>query len=143
MQDDARSQLRHTLEHDGPVVERLAAVDAAGRISGAIPAPGEGDLARADRVADRLWLLSPRFSGGLRSETRDAARTLDEALLETRILGLVTAGAPDLDAARVTYETRVRPTNRRLPDWSALAVNTTMQRATLDLERLERDLRDR
>jgi hypothetical protein len=55
----------------------------------------------------------------------------------------VTSGAPDLETARTAYETRVRPTNRRLPDWSALAANTTMRRAASDLDRLDRDLRDR
>jgi hypothetical protein len=140
VQDDARSQLRRTLDRDGSVVERLAAVDAAGSINGGIPAPEADDFARAHRVADRLWLLSPRLSGGLRSETHDAARTLDEAILETRVLELVIAGAPDLDTARTAYETRVRPTNRRLPDWSALAANTTMRRAATDLARLDRDL---
>jgi hypothetical protein len=140
VQDDARSQLRRTLDRDGSVVERLAAVDAAGSINGGIPAREADDFARAHRVADRLWLLSPRLSGGLRSETHDAARTLDEAILETRVLELVIAGAPDLDTARTAYETRVRPTNRRLPDWSALAANTTMRRAATDLARLDRDL---
>ncbi|MDQ6854149.1 MAG: hypothetical protein M3046_10765 [Actinomycetota bacterium] len=123
VQDDARSQRRRTLDRDGSVVERLAAVDAPGRISGGIPAPGPGDFARAHRVADWLGLLSPRLSGGLRSETRDAARTLDEAVLEARVLELVTAGALDLDAARTAY-----------------AANTTMRRAASDLARLDREL---
>jgi hypothetical protein len=143
VQDDARSQLRQTLERDGRAVERLAAVDAAGRISGTTPAPPEADFVRADRVADRLWLLSPRFSGEFRSETRDAARRVDEGVFEARVLELVTAGAADVDAARVAYETRVRPTNRRLPGWNALAANTTMRRAAFDLDHLGRDLRDR
>jgi hypothetical protein len=78
---------------------------------------------RCHRVADWLGLLSPRLSGGLRSETRDAARTLDEAVLEARVLELVTAGALDLDAARTAY-----------------AANTTMRRAASDLARLDREL---
>jgi hypothetical protein len=143
VQDDARSQLRRTLERDGPAVDRLAVGDASGRIAGSTPPPAEVDFARGERTADRLWLLSPRFSGGLRRDTRDAARTLDEALLERRILELVIAGAPDLDNARTTYETRVRATNRRLPGWSTIAANTTMRQAMADLDRLEHELRDR
>jgi len=143
VQDDASSQLRRTIERDGPALDRLAAVPADARVGRATPPSTKADFARAERIADRLWLLSPQFSGELRSETRDAARTVDEAVLEARVLDLLTAGAPDLDAARVAYETRVRRTNRRLPGWNALAANTTIRRAASDLDRLDRDLRDR
>jgi hypothetical protein len=101
-------------------------------------------------VADRLWLLSPRLSGGSRTDARDAARALDTAIFQLKVVDLATAGqrtpssgagtAAALDAAGATYEARIRPTNARLPDWATISANTAMRRAARDLERLERRL---
>src|SRR5207237_195036 len=82
-------------------------------------------------AAARRWLLSPRLAGDMRTETRDAARTLDEALFELKVLDLVTSGnrnpgtapAAALDASRATYETEARPANNRLPDWDIIRTN--------------------
>ncbi|MFL6241616.1 MAG: ArnT family glycosyltransferase [Acidimicrobiia bacterium] len=142
---NAQSQLEHKLVREGPAVQRLAAVDAGSLASGG-PAPSEADYAQAQAVADRLWLLSPRLAGGLRSETRDAARTLDEALFELKVLDLVTSGnrgtapAAALDASRATYETEARPANKRLPAWDVVSANPVMRRAARDLDRLEDEL---
>ena len=112
------------------------------------PAPSKADYAQAQAVADRLWLLSPRLAGDLRTETRDAARTLDEALFELKVLDLVTSGnrnpgtapAAALDASRATYETEARPANKRLPAWDVVSANPVMRRAARDLDRLEDEL---
>jgi hypothetical protein len=145
VEDNARSQLDRKIERDGPAVQRLAAVDADGLVRGG-PAPTKADYKEAEAVADKLWLLSPRFSGSLRTETRDAARTLDEAIFELKVLDLVTSGnrnpgnepAAALGASRATYETEARPSNNRLPDWDTIRANDTMRRAAEDLARLER-----
>jgi 4-amino-4-deoxy-L-arabinose transferase-like glycosyltransferase len=149
VQDNGESQLRRTLDHDGRPVQRLARFDAANLIIGA-SSPSDADFERAQAVADRLWLLSPRLSSGSRTEGRDAARALDEAVLELRVLDLVTSGnrvpgastvPPEaLDASRVTYETRIRPDNARLPDWDTLSANTRMRQVARDLRRLHREL---
>ena len=99
-------------------------------------------------MADRLWLLSPRLAGDLRGETRHAARALDEALFELKVLDLVTSGnrkpgtppAAALDASRATYESEARPANKRLPDWDVISANPAMRRAARQLDRLEHRL---
>jgi 4-amino-4-deoxy-L-arabinose transferase-like glycosyltransferase len=149
VEDNAESQLRRTLDHEGCAVQRLARLDAGNLITGPSP-PLEADFKRAQAVADRLWLLSPRLPSGSRRQGTDAARALDEAILEVRVLALVTSGNRDpsaqtappeaLDASRSTYETRARPDNARLPDWDTLSANTTMRRVARDLRRLEHEL---
>jgi hypothetical protein len=144
---NAQSQLEHKLVRDGPAVQRLAAVDADSVVSGGV-VPSKTDYKHAEALADRLWLLSPRLAGELRTETRDAARTLDEALFELKVLDLVTSGnrnpgtasAAAIDASRATYETEARPDNKRLPAWDVISANPAMRRAARDLERLERRL---
>jgi len=128
-------------------LQRLAAVDAHSLVTGGA-APSKADYARAQAVADRLWLLSPRLAGGLRSETRDSARTLDEALFELKVLDLVTSGNRDpttapavaLEASRATYDAEARPANPRLPDWDTISTNPAMRRAAQDLDQLEKRL---
>jgi len=147
VETNAESQLEQELGRDGRAVKLLAAVDADSLVRGGA-APSKADYARAQVIADRLWLLSPRLAGGLRTETRDAARTLDEALFELKVLDLVTSGNRDpatppadaLDASRATYDAEARPANHRLPDWDALSTNPVMRRAARDLERLEKRL---
>jgi hypothetical protein len=147
VESNAQSQLDQKLDRDGPAVQRLAAIDAAGLVSGGA-APSKADYRQAAAVADRLWMLSPRLAGGLRNETRDAARNVDEALFELKVLDLVTSGNRDpgtapaaaLDASRATYETEARPDNDRLPDWDTISANPAMRRAARDLERLEERL---
>jgi hypothetical protein len=144
---NAESQLEQKLVRDGPAVQRLAAVDADSVVSGGA-VPSKTDYKHAEALADRLWLLSPRLAGDLRSETRDAARNLDEALFELKVLDLVTSGNRDpgtapaaaLDASRATYETEARPDNKRLPDWDVISANPAMRRVARDLDRLERRL---
>jgi 4-amino-4-deoxy-L-arabinose transferase-like glycosyltransferase len=144
---NAHSQLEQKLDRDRAAVQRLADVDA-GSLVGGGAAPPKADYARAQAVADRLWLLSPRLAGGLRSETRDAARTLDEALFELKVLDLVTSGNRDpatppaaaLDASRATYDAEARPANPRLPDWDTISSNPAMRRAARDFERLKNRL---
>jgi hypothetical protein len=144
---NAQSQLEQKLVRNGPAVQRLAAVDAGSLVTGG-PAPSKTDYAQAQAVADRLWLLSPRLAGGLRSETRDSARTLDDALLELKVLDLVTSGNRDpatppataLEASRATYDAEARPANPRLPHWDTISTNPAMRRAARDLERLEERL---
>jgi 4-amino-4-deoxy-L-arabinose transferase-like glycosyltransferase len=150
VEDNARSQLHGTLEDDGRAVRRLARFDAATLVDPAKPVPSDADFKRAEVVADRLWLLSPRLSGGLRGAGRDAARELDEAIFELKVLDLATAGqrasssqattGTALEAAAAGYDTQIRPTNARLPDWDRLSANTAMRRAAKDIERLERRL---
>jgi hypothetical protein len=147
VEDDARSQLERRIERDGPAVQRLAAIDAEGLVRGGA-APSKADYKEAESVADKLWLLSPRFSGALRDETRDAARTLDEAIFELKVLDLVTSGnrnpgtppATALDASRATYETEARPSNNRLPSWDTIRANEAMRRAAQDLDQLENEV---
>jgi 4-amino-4-deoxy-L-arabinose transferase-like glycosyltransferase len=147
VETNAQSQLKQQLVRDGPVVHGLAAIDAGSLVSGGA-APSKTDYARARAVADRLWLLSPRLAGGLRSETRAAARTLDEAIFELQVLDLVTRdnrdpGTPSeaaLDASRATYESKARPANPRLPDWDTISANPAMRRAARELDRLEKRL---
>jgi len=139
VEDNAESQLHRTLERDGPIVERLAGFDPGNLIAGAIP-PSETDFENAQRVADRLWLLSPRLSSGLRTESRAAARELDDGLLDVHVLALLTSADHDLSSARATYETQIRPDNERLPGWDALSANTRLRRAARDLDHLEREL---
>jgi hypothetical protein len=144
---NAHSQLEQKLARDGPAVPRLAAVDA-GSLVGGGAAPSKAEYKQAEAAADRLWLLSPRLSGSLRSETRDDARTLDEALFELKVLDLVTSGNRDpatppaaaLDASRATYDAQARPANKRLPDWDTISGNPAMRRAARDLERLRNRL---
>ncbi|HEV3136109.1 MAG TPA: hypothetical protein VG348_15570 [Acidimicrobiia bacterium] len=144
---NAQSQLEQKLARDGPAVQRLAAVDAESLVGGGA-APSKADYARAQAVADRLWLLSPRLDGGLRSETGEAARTLDEALFELKVLDLVTSGNRDpatppaaaLDASRATYDAEARHANARLPDWDTIGSNPAMRRAARALQRLEERL---
>jgi len=144
---NAHSQLEQKIARDGLAVQRLAAVDAESLVGGG-GAPSKADYKRAEALADRLWLLSPRIDGGLRSETRDAARTLDEALFELKVLDLVTGGNRDpatppaaaLEASRATYDAEARPANPRLPDWDTLSANPAMRRVARDLEHLEREL---
>jgi hypothetical protein len=148
VETNARSQLHRTLDDDGQAVDRLARFDAATLIDATVAPPSETEFKQAQTVADRLWLLSPRLSGGLRGDGRDAARALDEAIFELKVLVLVTSGnrapsstpppAQALDASRAAYDTRVRPTNTRLPDWGTIAANSTMRRVARDLERLDR-----
>ena len=144
---NAQSQLEQKLVRDGSAVPRLAAIDAGSLVSGGA-VPSKTDYKHAESLADGLWLLSPRLSGELRPETRDAARTLDEGLFELKVLDLVTSGnrnpgtAPSeaLDASRATYETEARPANKRLPDWDVISANPAMRRAARDLDRLEERL---
>jgi hypothetical protein len=141
---NAQSQLEQKLDRDGPAVQRLASVDADSLVSGSA-VPSKTDYKQAEAIADRLWLLSPRLAGVLRSETREAARALDEALLELKALDLVTSGnrnpgtapAAALDASRATYESKARPVNKRLPDWDVISANPAMRRAARELDRLE------
>ncbi len=91
VEDNARSQLERTIDRDGPAVQRLAALDADALVGGA-PAPTSAEYREAEDVADRLWLLSPRLGGAARTQARDAARTLDEAVFELKVLDLVTSG---------------------------------------------------
>jgi hypothetical protein len=147
VEDDARSQLERKIDRDGPAVRRLAAIDAERLVRGGA-APSKADYKEAEAVADKLWLLSPRFSGALRSETRGAARTVDEAIFELKVLDLVTSGnrnpgtppAAALDASRATYETEARPSNTRLPSWDTIRANEAMRRAARDLDRLENEV---
>ncbi|HKA94471.1 MAG TPA: hypothetical protein VKE97_11755, partial [Acidimicrobiia bacterium] len=148
VEDDARMQLEEKIARDGPAVQRLAAVDADGLVRGG-PAPTPPDYRRAERLADRLWLLSPRLAGGARSEAHRAARTLDDALFQLKVLDLVTGGNRDpdtpppvaLDASRATYETRAKPGNDRpLPDWDTISANAEMRRAARELDRLRATL---
>jgi 4-amino-4-deoxy-L-arabinose transferase-like glycosyltransferase len=147
VQDDARSQLERKIDRDTPAVQRLAAIDADGLVRRATT-PSKSDYKRAEGVADKLWLVSPRFSGALRGETRDAARALDEAIFELKVLDLVTSGnrnpgtapADALDASRATYETEARPSNARLPDWDTISANEAMRHVAEDLDRLEEEL---
>jgi hypothetical protein len=142
---NAESQLDQKLDRNRAAVQRLATVDAGTLVSGDA-VPSKADYKQAEAIADRLWLLSPRLAGDLRSETRHAARTLDEALFELKVLDLVTSGnrnprtppAAALDASRATYETEARPANKRLPDWDVISANPAMRRAARDLDRLER-----
>ena len=144
VEDDAGLQLDRKIERDGPAVQRLAAIDADGLVRGGV-APTKAEYKQAEAVADKLWLLSPRFSGALRRETRDAARRLDEAIFELKVLDLVTGGNRDpgtppgaaVDASRATYETEARPSNNRLPNWDTIRANGTMRRAAAELDRLE------
>jgi hypothetical protein len=144
--DNARSQLRQSLDGDGRAVRRLAAFDAVSLVGGSTSPPSQADFKHAKTVADRLWLLSPRLSGGLRGDGRDAARALDEAIFELKVLELVTSGnrtpspAEGLDASRAAYDTRIRATNARLPDWNTISANTAMRRAAQDVARLEQRL---
>ena len=141
---NAESQLERKLDRDGAAVQRLAAVDAGTIVSGGA-VPSKTDYRQAEAIADRLWLLSPRLAGDLRGETRDAARTLDEAISLLKVLDLVTSGnrnpgappAAGLDASRATYETEARPANKRLPDWDVISANPAMRRAARQLDRLE------
>jgi hypothetical protein len=141
---NAESQLEQKLVRDGPTVQRLAAIDAGSLVSGGA-VPSKTDYKHAESLADRLWLLSPRLDGELRTETRDAARTLDEALFELKVLDLVTGGNRDpatppaaaLEASRATYDAEARPANKRLPDWDVISANPVMRRAARDLDRLE------
>jgi hypothetical protein len=144
VEDDARSQLERKIERGGPSLQRLAAIDADGLVSGSA-APSKSDYKQAESVADKLWLLSPRFSGGLRRESRDAARALDEGIFELKVLDLVTSDNRNpatpppvaLDASRATYDTKARPSNNRLPDWDTIRANKAIRRAVQDLDRLE------
>ena len=137
---NARSQLEETISRDVPAVRRLAGVDAHGLVAGG-PAPAPADYWRAARLADRLWLLSPRLAGGARSRALDAARTTDEALFELKVLDVVTGGNRDpatppaiaLDASRATYESDARPDHPRLPDWDTISKNPAMRRAAHEL----------
>src|SRR5262249_30601662 len=137
---NARSQLEETISRDVPAVRRLAGVDAHGLVAGG-PAPAPADYWRAARLADRLWLLSPRLAGGARSRALDAARTPDEALFELRVLGVArgatrappTPPATALDASRATYESAARPDHPRLPDWDTISKNPAMRRAAHEL----------
>jgi hypothetical protein len=141
---NAESQLEQKLRRDGPAVQHLAAVDAGTLVSGGA-VPSKADYKQAETMADRLWLLSPRLTGDLRGETRTAARTLDQALFELKVLDLVTkdyrnagtAPAAALDASRATYEAEARPANKRLPDWDVISANPVMRRAARELDRLE------
>jgi hypothetical protein len=144
---NAESQLEQKLVRDGRAVQRLAAVDADSLVSGGA-VPSKTDYKHAEAVADRLWLLSPRLAGDLRRDTHDAARNLDEALFELKVLDLVTSGnrnpgtapAAAIDASRATYETEARPDNKRLPDWDVISANPAMRRAARELDRLEERL---
>lgn len=143
VEDNARTQLEEKIARYGPAVRRLAAVDADGLVRDG-PAPTTTEYQRAQTLADRLWLLSPRLAGAVRSESRRAAHTLDEALFELKVLDLVTSGNRDpatppavaLDASRATYDTEARPTNRRLPDWDSIRTNPEMRRAAREVDRL-------
>jgi hypothetical protein len=144
---NAQLQLERKLVREGPAVQRLAAVDADSLVSGG-SAPSKTGYKRAESLADRLWLLSPRLDGSLRSETRDSARALDEALFELKVLDLVTSGNRDpttppaaaLEASRATYDAEARPANPRLPDWDRISTDPAMRRAARQLDRLEKRL---
>jgi hypothetical protein len=147
VEDNARTQLDETIARDSPAAQRLAAIDAEGLVRG--DAPTKAEYKRAERLADRLWLLSPRLAGADRSKTVAAARTLDQALFELKVLDLVTGGNRDpatppptaLDASRATYETEARPGNRRpLPDWETISTNAEMRRAVRKIDRLRAPL---
>jgi hypothetical protein len=148
VEGNAESQLEQKLDRDGAAVQRLAVVDAGTLVSGGA-VPSKTDYKQSQTMSDRLWLMSPRLAGDLRSETRDAARTLDEALFELKVLDLVSSGnrnpgtAPvaALDASRATYETEARPANKRLPDWDVISANPAMRRAARQLDRLEDRIR--
>lgn len=147
VETNAQSQLEQKLDRDEPAVQRLAAIDADSLVSGGAM-PAKADYRQAEAVADRLWLLSPRLAGALRSETLDAARTLDEALFELKVLDLVTSGnraagtasAAALDASRATYESQARPANDRLPDWDTVSTNPVMRRVARQLDRIQERL---
>jgi hypothetical protein len=144
VEGNAESQLEQKLDRDGAAVQRLAVVDAGTLVSGGA-VPSKTGYKQAETMSDRLWLLSPRLAGDLRSETRNAARTLDEALFELKVLDLITSGnrnpgtapAAALDASRATYETEARPANKRLPEWDVISANPAMRRAQRQLDRLE------
>jgi hypothetical protein len=148
VESNARSQLRETLEDDRRAIQRLAGVNATNLVDGTAPSSLKADFEQAENVADRLWLLSPRLTRGLRSDGRNAARAVDEGVFELKVLDLATAGqrgaasgaatSAALDEASAAYEARIRPTNARLPDWNTISVNTAMQRAAQDLLRLQR-----
>ena len=141
---NAESQLEQKLDRNRAAVQRLAAVDADSLVSGGA-VPSKTDYKQAETMADRLWLLSPRFAGDLRGETRHAARTLDEAIFELKVLDLVTSanrnpGTPPaaaLAASRAAYESEARPANKRLPGWDVISANPAMRRAARQLDRLE------
>jgi hypothetical protein len=147
VEDNARTQLGEKIARYDPAVRRLAAVDADGLVRGG-PAPRRTDYARAQTLADRLWLLSPRLGSAARNQSRDAARTLDGALFELKVLDLVTGGNRDpatppdvaLDASRATYDHEARPTNRRIPHWDTISTNPEMRRAARELDRLRSTL---
>jgi hypothetical protein len=147
VEGNARTQLEQKIGRYGPAVQRLAAVDADSLVRGG-PAPTPTDYKRAETLTDRLWLLSPRPAGAARSESRDAARTLDEALFELKVLDLVTGGNRDpatppgaaLAASRATYEAEARPANPRLPDWGTIRANPEMRRAAKELASLRATL---
>ncbi|HKF89950.1 MAG TPA: hypothetical protein VKC52_00560 [Acidimicrobiia bacterium] len=147
VETNAQSQLEQKLDRDEPAVQRLAAIDADSLVSGGAM-PAKADYKQAEAVADRLWLLSPRLAGALRSETLDMARTLDEALFELKVLDLVTSGnraagtasAAALDASRATYESQARPANDRLPDWDTVSTNPVMRRVARQLDRIQERL---
>ncbi len=147
VEDNAESQLHRKIDDDSPAVKRLARFDADSLVAGSA-APSKRDYKEADALADKLWLLSPRFSGKLRSESRDAARTLDQAIFELKVLDLVTSGnrSPGtpppaaLDASRATYDTQARPSDARLPAWNTISANPAMRRVATDLDRLEHQL---
>jgi 4-amino-4-deoxy-L-arabinose transferase-like glycosyltransferase len=147
VEDNARTQLERKIARDGPAVQRLAAFDADGLVRG--NAPTKAEYKRAATLADRLWLLSPRLAGAERGESRAAARTLDEALFELKVLDLVTGGNRDpatpptaaLDASRVTYETAARSGNNRpLPAWDTIRTNPEMRRAARKIDGLRATL---
>ena len=147
VEGNARTQLEEKIARYDPAVQRLAVVDADELVRGS-PAPTMTDYERAQKLADRLWLLSARLPGAARSESRKAARTLDEALFELKVLDLVTGGNRDpvtppgvaLGASRATYETDARPTNRRLPDWDTISTNPELRRAAREVARLRATL---
>ncbi len=146
---NAQSQLEQKLDRDRArrAAPRRRSTPTAS--SAAARSPSKTDYKQAEAIADRLWLLSPRLAGDLRGETRDAARTLDEAVFELKVLDLVTSGnrnpgtapAAALDASRATYESEARPVNKRLPDWDVISANPAMRRAARELDRLERSAR--
>jgi hypothetical protein len=147
VQDNAKSQLLRKIDHDAPAVQRLAGIDADDLVDAHTAPLSDKDLEDAVALADRLWLLSPRLSGTLRSDARDTARTVDEAVFEMKVLDLVTSGNRNLEpaaalaASRSTYETRARPGNTRLPEWDTIVTNPTMRQAERQLDRLEQRLR--
>jgi hypothetical protein len=146
VEDNARTQLEQEIARDGPAALRLAAIDADRLVRG--DAPTKAEYKRVERLADRLWLLSPRLAGAERSQTLAAARTVDEALSELKVLDLVTGGNRDpatpptaaLDASRATYDTEARPGNSRLPDWDTIRTNPELKRAVQEIDRLQASL---